>query len=480
MKGDFTRDTFNRKKHYSRVLMQQGRVTLDADANEQTAILLHYLRTLARDVIGPFAGPGAEAGFKLADEDGALNITAGRYYVDRILVENNEDCLYSAQPYWKLPPDDGLLKDQKDQSGRVFWVYLDVWERHVTSIEDGAIREVALGGPDTCTRAQVVWQVKSLPAPNVTIGNNGEISGSTCIAPLDDLDGLSDAHLAARVDPGHKVEDACITPPASKFRGRQNQLYRVEIHDGSDATQPTFKWSRDNGSVVAAWLGTAGNDLRVANGRGFSAGSWVELSDDLLELQGKPSVLVKLTKVEGDVLSVDPASVPTATSLAWSKDFVHPKVRRWDQRANERTTLVHGAVPVKERTATDPSWLDLEDGVQIQFSTGGVYRTGDYWLIPARVAGGRIEWPTTLDNVGNELPDALPPHGVEHHYAPLAYVSWKSQSLLLARCHWLFSPSRLCFNGGTELRPVEPPLPVRRGPSPVPPRRPRGRRLPNP
>ena len=43
MKGDFTRDTFDRTKHYSRVLMQQGRVTLDADWNEQTAILLHYL-----------------------------------------------------------------------------------------------------------------------------------------------------------------------------------------------------------------------------------------------------------------------------------------------------------------------------------------------------------------------------------------------------------------------------------------------------
>ena len=32
MKGDFTRDTFDPAKHFSRVLMQQGRVTLDADA----------------------------------------------------------------------------------------------------------------------------------------------------------------------------------------------------------------------------------------------------------------------------------------------------------------------------------------------------------------------------------------------------------------------------------------------------------------
>jgi hypothetical protein len=33
-RGDFTRDTFNPLKNFSRVLMQQGRVQLDADWNE--------------------------------------------------------------------------------------------------------------------------------------------------------------------------------------------------------------------------------------------------------------------------------------------------------------------------------------------------------------------------------------------------------------------------------------------------------------
>ena len=66
MKGDFSRDTFDVTKHFSRVLQQQGRVQLDADWNEQTAILLHYLRTLAADLIGPFAGPTGEAlGFQI-------------------------------------------------------------------------------------------------------------------------------------------------------------------------------------------------------------------------------------------------------------------------------------------------------------------------------------------------------------------------------------------------------------------------------
>ena len=124
MKGDFTRDTFNPLKHFSRVLQQQGRVQLDADWNEQNAILLHYLRALAADLIGPFGGteqafgifnavidlksnqtpkPG-ELGLteqeiqRLSDTnvlakdhtvpDGDFLIGIGRYYVDGLMCEN--------------------------------------------------------------------------------------------------------------------------------------------------------------------------------------------------------------------------------------------------------------------------------------------------------------------------------------------------------------------------------------------------------
>src|SRR5262245_46724724 len=165
MKSDFTRDTFDPANHFSRVLMQQGRVTLDADFNEQAAILLHYLRTLARDIIGPYAGPIEDTGFALSYDKGieaGLKISAGRYYVDGILVENVADCYYQAQKNYQVPEKDSLLEEINEPNGNVFWVYLDVWERHITGIEHDSIREKALGGPDTCTRAKVIWQVKAL------------------------------------------------------------------------------------------------------------------------------------------------------------------------------------------------------------------------------------------------------------------------------------------------------------------------------
>ena len=52
MKGDFSRRTFRKNKHYSKVNMQQGRVQLDSDWNEQNDIHFHYERAFLQDIIG--------------------------------------------------------------------------------------------------------------------------------------------------------------------------------------------------------------------------------------------------------------------------------------------------------------------------------------------------------------------------------------------------------------------------------------------
>ena len=65
MKGDFSRDSFDASRHVYRVLMQQGRVQLDADWNEQAAVVLHRLETIVRDAFGPCAGPDDDCGFTI-------------------------------------------------------------------------------------------------------------------------------------------------------------------------------------------------------------------------------------------------------------------------------------------------------------------------------------------------------------------------------------------------------------------------------
>ncbi len=471
-KGDFTRDTFDPLKAFSRVLMQQGRVQLDADLNEQADILLRYLHHLARDVVGPHGGPADDLGFAIDGTSGGdFSIGAGDYYVDGILVENEPvdekgdripfPYSYKNQPY--TPPPEDLA------SNKTYLAYLDVWERQITFIEDDSIREVALNGPDTATRGQVVWQVNVWPFDSDPCTDATD-KRQCWTQKLRKWQQANHGHLIATTNKNTAGNtDACITPPDARFRRAENQLYRVEIHRGGLAWESTpasttkqkmstkgsekrsggpgtggssegatFKWSRENSSVVfvISNTGTIQGDtvkLTLENlGRDGShltleKDDWVEIIvyDDQLRPY-IPGPLVQIAEVDRTNTTVTLSKVPNINlgKLAL--------LRRWDQSEGEEEEpleLVEGAVKVIENT-----FITLEDGIQIQFQPGDPgnpsarYRSGDYWLIPARVAIGDIEWPGEKE--GNPKP--LPPHGIVNHYAPLAIIAvdtWDNVSL---------------------------------------------------
>ena len=86
MSGDYTRFTFDRRKRYSGVLMQQGRVQLDSDWNEAIDIVKERVRTLALDAFGPvglpmLTTPDAFRIGHLAGPPTDLSIEPGRLYV---------------------------------------------------------------------------------------------------------------------------------------------------------------------------------------------------------------------------------------------------------------------------------------------------------------------------------------------------------------------------------------------------------------
>ncbi|SFM49907.1 DUF6519 domain-containing protein [Nitrosomonas communis] len=334
MKGDFSRDTFDPLKHFSRVLEQQGRVRVDADSNEQTAILLHYLRTLVTDLIGPYAGPEDSYGFKIGQtNNGDFTIGEGRYYINGILCENEkldngkEDITYKTQQDYPNPPH--------LDPGETYLVYLDVWERHITALEDDYIRETALGGPDTGTRTKIIWQVKieqwgkTNPIPESCKKMHFEWEDEWVTRWQPANRGL----LKARVKRPEESSGPCLTAPDAKYRGQENQLYRIEIHQGGKVGEATFIWSRDNGSVASRVLKLSGTELNVEKPLGFEPGIWVELSNDEQELRGgKPGVLRKLIKVEGDRFTLE-SPLSTPSDIPNNEDWP-TKVRRWDQRGD--------------------------------------------------------------------------------------------------------------------------------------------------
>jgi len=315
---------------------------------------------------------------------------------------------YTKQPSFALASKDdvGALLN-----GRSYLVYVDVWERHITWIEDPSIREVALGGPDTWTRARVVWQIRVHELTREQVANRTATGEDL----LDQF--LRGAGLDWIAHPQLNVS----TLPVAIYTGAENQLYRVEIHQPGHASNAatrhertaTFKWSRCNGSAtfpiekVSGFEVTLSNATDVENGR-LQVGDWVEVVDQAYELRRRALPLLQVTQTKhGDRQVILSTSVPSDVGR---DSAPRPYVRRWDQRDG---VDFNGVLPVVAQLPND--WIQLEDGLQIQFSTSGNYRTGDYWMIPARTATADVEWPGEPSR-----PRWRIPHGITHYYAPLA------------------------------------------------------------
>ena len=441
MNGDLSRVTFDKLNHYTRVVMQQGRVQLDADFNEQTAILLHYLQTLAEDIVGSYGGPKAKLGFKITlDTNKALSIGAGRYYVNGRLCEIELDTPFLSQKDLLLPKDFALSKPGK------YLAYLDVWERPITPLEAPGIQEVALGKADTAARTKLIWQVKLIqPAERNVPGNCDNLTVEPTGEPpmwarlLREIQPANRGSLKAKAkeEPEAAPAEPCISSPDARFRGVENQLYRVEIHRGGTAEKEkaTFKWSRDNATVVAAYKRKDGDELVVTGMRDaqrwFASGDWVELTHDGIELNGTPGIMVQLASVEGETLRIK-AGTASGEVFEPNGSVKNPKVRRWNHKEmskdGDSSAMDGGAMSLIEGRGANEGWLELEDGIRIQFQPDTAqlpaphqYRNGDYWLIPARVATGDVEWPGDPGAPG--VPSAVPPHGIDHRYAPLAVIS---------------------------------------------------------
>ncbi|NEQ24546.1 MAG: hypothetical protein F6K28_36655, partial [Microcoleus sp. SIO2G3] len=589
MKGDFTRFTFQPQKHYSSVLMQQGRLQLDADWNEQMSILNHLNQLQVRDIIGSVAGTSqTEGGYQIlpvyevqssagkiqaidgspskikitdttaeilkdsaitidsktrlilsveSDSKGVpqltldlpfdslpdadivtsfqyqklitdLRITEGRFYIDGVLCELNEGTLLPVErrsanqvqtpvvlldgqvlkaDQWveikieqekdtslklnkitEVNPKDFTIdlqeaiddpeaeasiklrrlttyKTQADFTktadsflpDALYLVYLDVWQRHVTALDDRSLQEVALNGLDTATRLQTIAQVKLLDInkdlesaqvkQSLDFDSEGRLfRKKPSVSALDALpswQALSNRSVSMTATTALDPDSAIDT--SGSYQGGDNRLYRVEIHQGGTIDEATFKWSRDNGSIVSAIDRIEGNVVRLKgsiqdeydlfgsppDSSQSQKNPWVEIITEAQELNNEPGILVQVQAVKPPNLILLDLSQVQGTSLPEVKKETAEqekyKIRRWDGQSG-----------------TNSSWQLLERGIQIQFSVGeSQFKTGDYWLISAR-ANQPIDWPRDLPQPKQQLgkPIAQSPAGIQHRYGILAVV----------------------------------------------------------
>lgn len=483
MSFDNSRYTFNPWNDFLGVVMQQGRVQLDSDWNEWLAELSRRIQAGTMDTMGravvPSTTPNAFKINAVSDSTGQhITIGAGRMYVDGLMVENHGavasaqwdsalaemsgapaapppvaevDLDFTAQPY--------LPGAALPTTGGPFLVYLDVWHRAVSYLEYPDLIEKAVG-VDTTGRLQMVWQVKLLDLSGS--------SGVTCDSSIPAWDALiapSGSQLTTAVVQSTSSGPCCLTP-SSGYTGMENQLYRVEIHQGgaansSGASSPvaaTFKWSRDDASVITAVTAinpatnvahnptsqltvlSAGRD----NVLSFQPGDWIEINDDFLELNGQSGELHQIdsngvSKALNTITLETPVSSAFQTRLTSGIDY-HTRICRWDQggkvyQSDGVTVWVDldavgstGQIPVPPPGTS----LILENGVTVTFSLNASipsanFRVGDFWAFAARTSDGSVQILTQA-----------PPLGIHHHYARLSIVTFPTSA---SDCRSIWPPT---------------------------------------
>ena len=249
MSSDISRQRFNPTNDFQNVLMQQGRVQLDADWNEWNEILDRRWRSETIDIIGRCVVPlETPEGFEIQMSGGSLTIGRGRIYVHGLQAENHgaDDLEFDAilaesrgvKPLAYEAATLSIRIPRRSRTDGPHLVYIDVWEREVTAVEDPDAASKMRSGVDTTSRLQTAWQVRVLP----TVGD-----GATCATPDEQLKGWLDiirptAGRLTTVAVGvATTDDPCLIPPSGGYRGLENRTYRVEIHDAGAIGERDFQ-----------------------------------------------------------------------------------------------------------------------------------------------------------------------------------------------------------------------------------------------
>lgn len=262
MGSDRARISFDPTRQYRSVVVQQGRVTLDADVNEQAALASEALRIETIDLVGPAGTP--DNGYKVVtDGQDNLTVDAGTMYLGGWRLELDHPVKVASQLEWLDRP-----ATTQETARHKSIVALHAIEQSISAVEDQALLEVALGGPDTAARTRLMQHIVEIPTGVDTCAEAALAVEKLLIAEgmrldLKTLELLYNAGLKVGFYPPTKKSDPCCPPAQGGYLGADNQLIRVAVTSVSGGAGKLV-WGWNNASFLYRATAVSANVLQLA------------------------------------------------------------------------------------------------------------------------------------------------------------------------------------------------------------------------
>lgn len=431
MGSDRARISYNSTRKYRAVVAQQGRVTLEADWNEAQQIASEELREETLDFVGASGTP--DNGYEVIAAVQPLAppfdfaTRAGTMYVGGVRAFSTKPIEYSNQLDWLDRVGDPDWVDPSNTASASELVYLLLREQEISAIEDSALLEKALGGPDTTQRLRLIQHIVRL-----------KTNSATCSSALDEaikiwrerglqldrstLQLLSSATLKVSFPTQATPTDLCEPEARGGYLGADNQLIRVQISGFNPITkQYQLVWGFDNAAFLYRAEFVSNQILRlksrpVDDFHRPRANQAVEILRSAAQLNNNEYIAAATGLVTTLTANYEPdastVSLATALPAEYQNTTQTPPIflRVWEK--------IHDFTP-----GVPVSLGETNLQVTLEITTNQTWHIGDYWQIAVRPGEPTEVYPRRY------LEAPQPADGPRLWACPLAVINWKNNQL---------------------------------------------------
>jgi Family of unknown function (DUF6519) len=456
MGSDRARVSYDPSRKWRGLVAQQGRVTVEADWNEAAAIDAADDRAVTLDVVGPVGTPDngyavtatrpgspPASGSPPGSAEGDLTVGPGTLYLGGERLDLDAAVDLANQPDW-LDPATGTLwvaptpPPTSPPSGTANeLVYLLAIEQEVSALEDPALTDVALGGPDTMQRLRILQRFVRWPTQATSCDQAwSEVEAAWAGVGLKLNPASMRLESTAALEVGFVTEpappNACEPVATGGYLGAENQLIRVQVASVDSNGVPTIVWGFDDATflyeLTSAQPDSSGQlvltfaSAPVDSYHNPVAGQAVELLRDAASLSpGDPGSATAdgfIAAAAGPVFALTQGYETSSGTVA-----IAGSLPAGYQGAEQLYLRVwQGSVPAPADTAVALTGAGATTGVTVTLSSaGGGFHPGDFWRFALRPSVPNLTYPARY-GVTPQAPD-----GARVLACPVALVTWPAQ-----------------------------------------------------